>query len=487
MAANVNMRAVVEAESFMDISTQNLVDLTLNASYDTLDGAAVHECKRRFIDTLGCAIGAFDDGLCVAIREMARQYRGPQRSTLWGTSSYSSAEMAAFCNGVMLRVQDFNDTYFASDGAHPSDILAAIFPVAEAIHADGRSLILATATGYEVFCRFMQSVDVGARNFDQTIYVVVASVLAVGQLMRLPRDRLGHAVALALTPHLPLRQTRKGQLSHWKGCAAADAARNAVFAANLAAQGVTGPSDIFEGKQGLWSVLGRFDWVSQPDWPAMRMVGATYIKNLPVCYHAQAAAQTAIQLHPELLGRKVDSIEVTAYDEAVRMIGSDRSRWAPRSRETADHSLPFIVATCLTFGTVGAHSFDDEQLDSPELVNLMNRTRVDASPALTSMYPGAAPARVVVHTDDGNRLVGEVHFPKGHSSDPMSDSDVERKFRNLCSANGNDKQIDRALSTLWDIDKCGNIGTILPQLREMYEQSQPIPGRNMHVQPSQSR
>jgi 2-methylcitrate dehydratase len=279
----------------MDKSTQQLVEFTLSASYEALDQSVIHQCKRRLIDTLGCAIGAFDDSLCTTVRELALQYRGPNAATLWGTADICSTEMAAFCNGVMLRVQDFNDTYFASDGAHPSDIMGAIVAVADAVRADGRALLLATATGYEVFCRLMQSVDVSAKNFDQTLYVSVAAALGIGQLMRLPRAELGHAVALAVTPHLALRQTRKGQLSHWKGCAAAEAARNAVFAANLAARGVTGPSEVFEGNQALWSIFGRFDLAARPDWPAMKMVERTHLKNLPVCYHAQAAAQAAIR------------------------------------------------------------------------------------------------------------------------------------------------------------------------------------------------
>jgi len=455
-------------DAFMDTSTRRLVDLTLNAAYDSLPDSVVHECKRRLIDTLGCAVGAFHDPLCATIREMAREYGGPQSATIWGTSFQSSAEMAAFCNGVMLRVHDFNDTYFAADGAHPSDIIAGILAVGEAVGADGRSLLLSIATGYEIFCRLMQSVDVGARNFDQTLYVTVGSVFAVGQLMRLPRHQLGHAASLAIAPHLSLRQTRKGQLSHWKGCAAAEAVRNAIFAANLAARGVTGPSEIFEGKQGLWSVLGHFEWAWQDAWPAMSVVHSTYLKNLAVCYHAQAAAQAAIRLHSEVRGREVDSIHVNAYEEAVRMIGSDASRWAPRSRETADHSLPFIVATCLVNGKVDARSFDDVELIRPQLVDLMAKTRVEACPQLTSMYPKAAPARVTVKTSDGSTFETEVRFPKGHASDPMTDDEVEAKFISLGGSPANLPAIRRALSTLWSIDECGDAAAAtLPTLQPL--------------------
>jgi len=458
-------------DAFMDASTRRLVDLTLNAAYDSLADSVVRECKRRLIDTLGCAVGAFDDALCATIREMAREYAGPQKATIWGTSLHSSAEMAAFCNGVMLRVHDFNDTYFAADGAHPSDIIAGILAAGEAVRADGRSLLLSIATGYEIFCRFMQSVDVGARNFDQTLYVTVGTVFAVGQLMRLSRHQLGHAAALAIVPHVALRQTRKGHLSHWKGCAAAEAVRGAIFAANLAARGVTGPSEIFEGKQGLCSVLGQFEWAGQDEWPALGVVRSTYLKSLAVCYHAQAAAQAAIELHAKVHGREVDSIHISAYEEAVRMIGSDPSRWAPRSRETADHSLPFIVATCLVNGKVDARSFDDAELARPQLVDLMGKTRVDASAQLTSLYPQAAPARVTVKTRDGSTFEAEVRFPKGHASDPMTDDEVEAKFMSLGGGRSNLPALRSVLSTLWSIDECADAAAaILPALQALCRQ-----------------
>jgi 2-methylcitrate dehydratase len=331
----------------MDRSTRLLVEFALDSRASRLDVRVAHECKRRLIDSIGCAIGAFDDPLCVTLREMASDQGAPRvGATLWGTADRTSPEMAALCNGTMVRTQDFNDTYFVNvDGAHPSDMIGALFAVAESLQADGRSLLIAIATGYEIMCRFMQSIDVSARNYDQPVYVVAATALAAGQLMDLSPARLGHALALAVTPNLALRQTRNGMLSHWKGCATADAARKALFAADLASRGVTGPSEIFEGRQGLCSVLGPFEWASPGNWAAMGTVCETHLKSLSVCYHAQAAAQAAIRLHDSVRIDDIDAILIESYGEAVRAVGSDPTRWRPTTRETADHSLPFIVAS----------------------------------------------------------------------------------------------------------------------------------------------
>ena len=447
----------------MDETTRHLIEFTQNARSSAVRPEVAHECKRRLIDTVGCAVGAFDDPLSVIVRGLAEETSSKEGATLWGTSTRTSMELAAFANGTMLRVHDFNDTYFALDGAHPSDMLSAILAFAETTRADGAALVIAIATGYEVFCRFMQSLDVGVRHYDQGVYVTTAAALAAGQLIGLTANQLQHAVSLAIAPNLPLRQTRKGDLSHWKGCASANAARNAVFAVQLAARGVTGPADIFEGREGLWAVLGKFEWAELAAWPAMSTIRQTYLKNLAVCYHAQAAAQAAIALHSKVRVQDIASIHISAYAEAVRMIGSDPSRWAPQSRETADHSLPFIVATCLVNGDVGAASFDDDQLFRADLTKLMGKTQVDADDRLTAQYPSGAPARVEVRMRDGRTLTEEVTYPKGHAADPMSDRELVDKFTRL--AGGPSPACAKALAAMWNLERSANpMGDLLPQL-----------------------
>ena len=189
----------------------------------------------------------------------------------------------------------------------------------------------------------------------------------------------------------------------------------------------------------------------------------TYLKNLAVCYHAQAAAQAAVQLHSRVDNKDIESITIAAYEEAVRMIGSDPSRWAPQTRETADHSLPFIVATCLVDGKVGPESFDDDKIFLPTLADLMGKTRVDADSRMTAQYPAAAPASVSIRLRDGRVLSEEVTYPKGHAADPMSDSEVVDKFARL--AGGRSEACDSVLDAIWNIESSADAcAAILPHL-----------------------
>jgi 2-methylcitrate dehydratase len=451
-------------EDMMDKTTAHLVDFALSTTYDDLGPRVVHDCKRRLLDSIGCALGTLEDPVCRTIKELAARHSAPAEATLWGTNLRCTSEMASFANGVLVRFQDFNDTFATVDGGHPSDILSGIVAVAETWGADGKAVLTATAIGYEVFCRFMQSVPVSVQNLDQTLNVLVAVAASAGRLAGLGPEQLGHAISLAITPNLSTRQTRQGQLSHWKGCAAANATRQAIFAVLLASKGITGPSDAFEGKQGLWSIIGPREWIEPERWREMSMIGETYLKSVPVCYHAQAGAQAAIQLAPRLAGHGINAIEVATYAEGWRMIGSDPSRWNPSSRETADHSLPFVVATCLLHGRLTSESFAEEVLGEPAVRGLMAKLSVREDQQLTDKYPAAAPTRVTVHVATGETLTSEVTYPKGHPSDPMTDAELYTKFERLVGAAGGRISADGLFEAIWSLDTATDVTHLMQRV-----------------------
>ena len=253
----------------------------------------MHECKRHLIDTFASALGAYDEPVAQMARAMASRSRSDDAASVWGSSIQTSAESAAFANGVMVRLLDISDTYLGKSRGHPSDVISGIFAVAESVRADGKSLINAIVLAYDVYCSFCQAIDINSKGWDQPVYGVLGCVLGVGKLLGLTREQMANAVSLALAPNMALAQSRRGHLSSWKGCAGANASRNAVFAALLAKQGFTGPPAVFEGEGGLWDVIGRFDWPLPED---AHMITQTHVKTLPVCYHGQSAVLAALDL-----------------------------------------------------------------------------------------------------------------------------------------------------------------------------------------------
>ncbi len=441
----------------MDATTARLVDFALQAEYSSLPAQTVHECKRRFIDTLACAVGGFDEPLSRKARAVAQRYSGVPAASVLGCAWNTSPEAAAFANGVMMRCLDMMDTYLGKTRGHPSDAIAGILGVGETVRADGAAVINAITLAYDVYCTFCDAIDINSKGWDQPVCGVLACVLGVGKLLRLSREQMANAVALALVPNMALFRTRQGELSHWKGCAAANGSRNAVFAALLAQDGFSGPTEVFEGKHGLWDAVGRFDW-QLPDPGAQHRITQTHMKCFPVAYHAQSVAWAGIDIRERLRMQDISAIQLETYRLAVEIGGSHPSRWAPKTRESADHSLPYALAIALLDGEITTRSFSEERLQDPAVGNLMDKVKVTENAELSAQFPAATPCRLTVRLSSGEEVVTEIRQPKGHANNPLSDGEVEEKFRRLFRGYGDGDQCEAALHELWRLDRCPDIG-----------------------------
>ncbi|MFN8773152.1 MAG: MmgE/PrpD family protein, partial [bacterium] len=275
-----------------DATIEQLIAYADRARYGSLSPVVVHEVRRRLVDTFASALGAWDEPVSGMARSFASRYRGDDVARIWGSDRVTTPELAAFANGVMTRALDVSDTYLGLSRGHPSDMTSGLVAVAEIVKADGKSLVAAISLAYDLYCSFCRTVDLNAKGWDQPVYSILGTVAGCARLLDLTPDQTGHAIALALVPNMALAQSRRGDLSSWKGCAGANASRNAVFAALLAREGFTGPAAAFDGSGGLREVLGGFDW-TLPDAP---MIGQTHTKSLPVCYHGQSAVLAAIEL-----------------------------------------------------------------------------------------------------------------------------------------------------------------------------------------------
>ena len=410
-----------------------LANFALCTRFEDLPEAVVAEARRRLIDAFGCAAGALGEPAPAIARGIAATIRGEPGAALIG-GGRSAADWAAFSNGVHIRYLDYNDTYLSLEPAHPSDNWAAIMAAGEHAGADGRAWIGAAAVAYEVQCRLCDAASIRARGWDHTTYGSLSSALAASRLLGLDHSQTVHALGISGTTGTALRLTRAGELSMWKGCAFAFAARNGVFAALLARAGMTGPAPLFEGDMGFCQqvsgplALGKLGGPLADDW----MLPKTSIKFVPAEYHSQSAIAAAFALRPRIADpARIASIEIATFRTAVEIIGQDPEKWRPKTRETADHSLPYCTAVALVDGAVSAAQFAPERLADPALLGLVARTTVVEDPALTAGYPEGIPNRVRVTLDDGTVLELLVRFPPGHDKNPLTDAQLAVKFHAL--------------------------------------------------------
>jgi 2-methylcitrate dehydratase len=431
-----------------DETTRRLIAFARGTTLDALGASTLHEVKRHLIDTFASALGAYDEPVCAMSRALAGRYQSTERARVWGSDVYTVPDLAAFANGVMVRALDVSDTYLGRSRGHPSDMISGLVAVAELARTDGKTLIEAISLAYDVYCSFCEHVDLNAKGWDQPVYGVLGCALGAAKVMGLSDEETGHALSLALTPNMALAQARRGSLSNWKGCAGANASRNAVFAAMLAREGFTGPASPFEGSGGLWEVIGRVEWPL----PQMPLIGRTHTKSLPVCYHGQSPVLAALDLRERMNLVDIEEIRVEGYATAIFMMGADASRWAPSTRETADHSLPYCVAIALLDGEVTQVSFAEERLRDPAVKEIMRKVKVTEDRSLSAMYPEGAPGRVTILTRSGESHVTEIRYPKGHEKNPMTDREIEDKFEKLSAKRLNAEQRQTFIDTIWAVD-----------------------------------
>src|SRR5881296_1353817 len=440
--------------------------------FEDLSKDVVHEVKRRVIDSVGCALGAWNEEPCVIARTVASDFSAKNGATIIGTDHQAPPDWAAFATGCCIRYFDYNDTYLSKEPAHPSDNIAAALEVGESVGANGRELITAIALAYEVQCRLCDAASIRARGWDHPTYGAFSTALAAAKLMKLNPERTRHAINIAGVNCAAFRQARVGELSHWKGVAFANAARYGVYAALLARAGMTGPAPIFEGQMGFEKELGVslvnvasvFDKKQEamPGKGPASMILKTSIKYWPAEYHSQSAIEAALFLRKEIGDpARIQSIRIESHDASVDIIGSEPEKWKPETRETADHSLPYITTIALIDGEVTENQFQRKRFKDPKIWKFLENVKVERNAELSAFYPGAVANIVHIELADGRRLTKRVDYPLGHAKNPLKDSQVEEKFHALVDPMLGGDRARKIIDIVWKLDAAKNVDELV--------------------------
>ena len=450
-----------------------LADYAGALQFEDLSKEVVHEVKRRVIDSIGCALGAWNEEPCVIARTVASEFSAKNGATIIGTSHKSPPDWAAFATGCCIRYFDYNDTYLSKEPAHPSDNISAALAVGENVGANGRELITAIALAYEVQCRLCDAASIRARGWDHVTYGAFSTALACARLMKLDPEKTRHAVNIAGVACAAMRQARVGELSHWKGVAFANTARHGVYSALLARAGMTGPAPIFEGQMGFEKQLGVSlgnvgeKFVKRPEAKNVNegtaaMILKTSIKYWPAEYHSQSAIEAALFLRKNIADlAQVKSMTIESHDASVDIIGSELEKWKPETRETADHSLPYITAIALIDGEVTSKQFERERFADPKVWKFLEKVKVERNAELSAMYPGAVANIVHVDLADGKRLTKRVDYPLGHARNPLKDTEVEGKFFALVTPVLGEKRARAIVDLVWKLDEAKNVNGLM--------------------------
>lgn len=420
-------------------------------SYRDLPPDAVTASKERLLDSIGCALGAYDCDTA----EVGRKLAGPAArdelaGRMLGSSEFAAADAAAFVNSCMIRNLDFNDTY---PGGHPSDSLGGLFAIAPQIGASGKQLITATVVAYEIFIRLQMKAQLRERGWDQGFGISVGAAAGLANLMGLSREVAQHAIAITAVANMPMRASRAGQLSMWKGAATAYAVRNAVFGVQLAAAGMTGPEAPFTGRHGLTELIsGPIELPPFGTAPDDFFIPRAKIKYWPVVYNMQALVWAAIELRKQVSVEEIASVDVETYWSAWHESGSEPAKWDPRTRETADHSLPYILAWTLRHGIIDHRAFLPESYLDPLVRPFMNRVTVRVNDEFEKDFPRIVRMRVTATDHAGKPHQAYIVNPLGHEDNPVSAAELAAKVMRLCEPRLGEVRAAAALKQWQNID-----------------------------------
>jgi 2-methylcitrate dehydratase len=436
-------------------------------NYRDVDPATLEAAKVLVVDSFGCAIAALDEKPVRICRELATAAGGGV-STIIGTGRRTTPDLAAFANAAAIRYYDLNDVYVTRQASHPSDAIAACFAIAEAEKASAKDLLTAIVLAYEVECHLVDAFDLSSRRFDATVFTLPAAALAAGKLMKLDRDQLAQAVNIAVNDHVPLAQTRTQTLSDWKGIADANAVRNGVFAAMLARGGMTGPAPVYEGNSGFFQSVtkpvtidvGAFGGDGRPF-----RVTSVGLKAYPAQVYTQTAIVAAAATGKDIGNLdRVASIEIATTNRGYVMAGSEPEKWAPDTRDTADHSLPYIVARAMFEGDITNASYAPDKLRDPKILAFMKKITVKEDPAFATPRGNAPSTRITATLDDGRKVIRQVDDMPGFPGKPMERADAERKFHGNVGNRWAAAQTRAVLDALWGLEGAEDVSGVLGKL-----------------------
>src|SRR5579862_2130073 len=411
-----------------------LAKYAARAKFGDLSSQSRTQLPIHILDSLGCCIAALGAGPIKACREQVTEFGGPGPCTLIGGGG-ANPIYAAFWHTALVRYVDFMDNFLAqTETCHTADNFGVALTIADYVGGSGRDLMLAVALGYTVQSRFVDKANFMSSGFDHTAQLAFSHNAAGGRLLGLSEQEISHAIAMAAVSDASFAVVRAKPLSQWKGLASAQSALGAMNALFLARRGVQGPLQVIEGPLGIDHLLRmkiNIDWERQ----GYEGVLESTIKKYNAMIHTQSAVHCMVELVRQ---NKVDSGKVLSIEAEVFQLAYDFAGGGLygvdkviRSKEQADHSLPYLLAVALIDGDVTPAQFKPERIIKPDVQGLLKKVSVRPNHEYTEVYPGKMPAKITIRLQDGKLIEHEVQDYPGLASHPFTWDDSVEKFDRL--------------------------------------------------------
>ena len=449
-----------------EIITAKMARWAATLEYQHLSQDAVYQAKRFLLDSVGCALGGYKQHDVVIALGVLNEIAGRGASTVIGTGKKMDPVSASLANALMIRCMDYNDIYWKQDPSHPSDIFPAAMACCERAGSDGRELIVGFVLGHEFEMRLCEAAFPGIRErgWHHATLTAFASPIVAGRALRLSAEQIQHAIGISASHHCTLGAAVSGKLTMMKNTVDPMATQSGVLAALLAEKGYTGPEHVIDGKEGLVHCLG-------PEWKLNLLtdgLGESWritqcgMKFFPTeaLTHAPISAVLDLVKENDVHHDQVEKVQIRSLARAADIL-SDPSKYDPHTKETADHSLPYVIAAALVDRQVTPAQFEMAKIMDPTIREQLRKVEVVADPEIEKVFPALQRVIVNITTKDGQTFSKQLDFPKGDPRNPLTDAEIEEKFRALAEGVLTKKAQDKLIAAIWDLENAGSLGKLM--------------------------
>jgi 2-methylcitrate dehydratase len=438
--------------------------------YQHLSQDAVYQAKRFLLDSVGCALGGYRQHDVILVLQVLDEIAGRGPATVIGRGTKMDAVSASLANALMIRCMDYNDIYWKQDPSHPSDIFPAALACCERARSNGQELIVGLVLGHEFEMRLCEAAFPGIRErgWHHATLTAFVSPIVAGRALHLSWEQIQHAIGISASRHATLGAVTAGKLTMMKNTVDPMATQSGVLAALLAEKGYSGPEHVMEGKEGLTHCFGpawKLNLLTDGLGDSWRITqcGMKFFPTEALTHAPISAVLELVKdndLHPE----QVLKIQIRSLARAADIL-SDPSKYDPRTKETADHSLPYVIAAALADRQVTPAQFTMEKIMDPKIRAQLSKVEVVADPEIEKVFPALQRVIVNITTRDGRTFTRQLDYPKGDPRNPLTDQEVEEKFAALAEDVLSTRAQKKLKDAIWNLEKIGSVSKLMALMK----------------------
>ncbi len=435
----------------------------IGVTANDLPPAVIHAAKRCILDWFSATIPGGVEEPARFVTLALDEETGTGSARLIPSGAPATPRAAALINGTAAHTLEVDDIYRDAIYHPGPPVIAAALAACQSRNLGGNELIAATVAGYEVSNRIGRAIQPKHYDFWHTTGTVGAFGAAAGasRALGLSADQTKHAIANAATFAAALQQAFRSDAMS-KALHAGRAAETGLLCALMAERGVTGADNMLEGERGFGNAMSEdVDWEkSFADLGQAYTITQMTQKNHCCCGHTFAAIDAVLEICSAnaLSAKDIKKITIGTYAKAVEVCGNRD----PQTAYEAKFSLSYTAAMAALEGnSLRLAAFSEDGLKNGTLRALMDRIELTIDPRTEKAFPGHRSAYVGIQTKDGGTFNHHAPTRKGDPDAPLSDADLDAKFRELAGVVSTDPQMDKMIDRIWQLDQLADVNALM--------------------------